>query len=437
MKRKRLLVISADSLVGEDLEYFRTLPNYQKYIAGGSGVDRVRSIYPSLTYPAHATLMTGCYPDRTGIVSNNIYTEDTRCGDWEWDSAALRAEDIFSAAKRVGYSTASVLWPVTGCNKNIDHLVNEAWRPEAGETVQGLFARYGSSPEVIDIIMHHVGRLVPDHMQRGLAVHPEFDDFGAGCAADIIRRFKPELMLVHTCPVDACRHEYGVFSDRLEAAIRRVDAHLGEIGQALEDAGVLADTNVFLISDHGQLNCVRFASINVALSRAGFLSVGEDGRLSPDWRAYSRSAGMCAYVYLREKDDSRAYDAVYGFLKQMESSGVCGISKVYTVEEAAAERLRGDFSFVLETDGRTAFSNACDGHFMRNVEPGDEHYLNGQHGHHPDKGPQPVLEAKGPDIVPGLRIPECRLVDEAPTFAALLGVTLAGADGNALEALLK
>lgn len=433
MKKKRLLVFSADSMVTEDLALLETLPNFTRLLKGGVRAEHVQGIYPSLTYPAHASILTGCWPDKTGVVNNLIYTEDTLCGDWEWDAAALRAEDLFTAAKRAGYTTASVLWPVTGGHPAVDYLINEAWRLRPGEGVGRLFARYGSKPEVIGILLRNLKYLAPGYMDKGLAIHPEYDDFGVACACDIIRRYKPELLLVHSCPVDTSRHEYGVFSDKLPEAIKRVDRHLGQLADALEEAGVLEETNLALISDHGQLDYARTAQVNAALIDAGFLSLREDGVLDESWRAYARAAGMSAYVYIHHPEDRETVEQVHSFLKTLE-----GISRVYTQEEARKEeRLGGDFSFVLETDGQTAFSNGCQGPYLRCAETKAPGYGQGQHGYLPRKGPQPVFVARGPDFAENAVLPPFHLVDEAPSFARLLGFELPEADGRWAPGLLR
>ena len=80
--KKRLLVISADAMVDEDLEYLSALPNFKKYLSGGVKVKRVRSIYPTLTYPAHVSILTGCFPNKTGIVNNIVYSTDPAFNDW-------------------------------------------------------------------------------------------------------------------------------------------------------------------------------------------------------------------------------------------------------------------------------------------------------------------------------------------------------------------
>ena len=60
MKSKHLIVVSVDALVFEDLEYAKTLPMFGRILREGSVVERVKTIYPSLTHPVHASLLTGC-----------------------------------------------------------------------------------------------------------------------------------------------------------------------------------------------------------------------------------------------------------------------------------------------------------------------------------------------------------------------------------------
>ena len=51
---KRLLVLSVDAMVTEDVDAIRSMPNFRKYLAGGSEFrGGMRTIYPSVTYPIH------------------------------------------------------------------------------------------------------------------------------------------------------------------------------------------------------------------------------------------------------------------------------------------------------------------------------------------------------------------------------------------------
>ena len=58
MKRK-LIVISADAMVDEDLKLLKELPNYRSIAHKVSMVEHVRTIYPTVTYPAHTSMRTG------------------------------------------------------------------------------------------------------------------------------------------------------------------------------------------------------------------------------------------------------------------------------------------------------------------------------------------------------------------------------------------
>ena len=69
--KKRILVYSVDAMVCEDVDALRRLPNFQKFLAGGCEVTGgMRTIYPSVTYPAHVSMMTGCYVGKHGVTSN-------------------------------------------------------------------------------------------------------------------------------------------------------------------------------------------------------------------------------------------------------------------------------------------------------------------------------------------------------------------------------
>lgn len=99
---KKLIVISADALVAEDVEYLETLPNFKKYLAGGVGVRKVHSVYPTITYPCHTTMITGVYPD-THKVTGNLELHPGRTSDlpWKWDYKYNACkQDIFTEAKR-------------------------------------------------------------------------------------------------------------------------------------------------------------------------------------------------------------------------------------------------------------------------------------------------------------------------------------------------
>ena len=66
----KLIVLSVDSLFDEGLDQLAGLPNIGRLIRRGSYVPGgMRSVYPSFTYPAHASIITGCWPEAHGTTS--------------------------------------------------------------------------------------------------------------------------------------------------------------------------------------------------------------------------------------------------------------------------------------------------------------------------------------------------------------------------------
>jgi predicted AlkP superfamily phosphohydrolase/phosphomutase len=94
------------------------MPNLTRLVEGGVKAEYAQSIDPTLTAAAHASIATGTYPNKTGIVANTfrlphqyIYQTVSGFGDVEWGM-----EPIWRAAMRAGLRTAVVFWPGVGIN---------------------------------------------------------------------------------------------------------------------------------------------------------------------------------------------------------------------------------------------------------------------------------------------------------------------------------
>ena len=438
---KRLFVFSVDAMVTEDVNALRQMPNFQKYLAGGSEFkDGMRTIYPSVTYPAHVSILTGCYAGKHGITSNFDFTTTNKDDNWLWFSDRIQVEDIFSVAKKAGLKTASVSWPVTGCNPNVDYLIDEYWMPLPGDTLASSFRRAGSSDEVIRIMERHTD-LLGEGWELGGKKHfmqwPQVDRWIVACTCDILRQFRPEVTFMHTGAFDSTRHHHGVFSSYLDECRADLDRYIGQVGDTLSELGVLEDTNFIMVSDHGQRDINRAINLNVKLADAGLIHTDEHGTVT-DWQAYCFSNAMSSLVYVKDPSDEQLVARVHDELKALQDEGVFGIGRLYTAQEARdEEQLYGDFSFVIESDGYTSFGDRAVRPLVQNFDASDYRFGRATHGYMPDYGPQPVFVAKGPGIRSGVVLGRGRVIDEAPTFAALLGQQMPWADGRVITDILR
>ena len=290
-KAKHLIVISEDAMVYEDLQTLRQLPSFGSIWDKCAFVDRVRSVYPTITYPNHTSMRTGAYCGKHGIINNEQTILGELSSNWEFFNSSVQVGDIFDAAKQAGMTTAAVFWPVTVKHPNIDYLVDEYWPQTPEETTLECFAASGSSPEVIEKIVKPNMHLV-DGMHRK---HPQGDLFVNACACAMIREFKPGLLMIHPANIDAYRHQTGIFSTKVTHALHEVDLWLGELLKAVKDAGIENDTDIFIVSDHGQINITRVIAINALLAERGLITVGADGEVA-DYVAISKSTGLAAQI---------------------------------------------------------------------------------------------------------------------------------------------
>lgn len=427
-QNRYLVVLSADAMVDADLEYAFTLPHIKELKEKGSYVHHVESIYPSVTYPAHVTMSTGCWPEKTGIWANEKLQPGIVHPAWLWFHDIVRCEDIFDAAKRSGLSTAAVFWPVTGNHKNIDYLVDEYWPQGPDDTKEACFKRSGTSDQVYDECVR------PFIENVTIRTHPDTDLMVAQIGAEMIRRYQPNLILLHPADVDGVRHAKGLFGAHVDQSLRDTDTYLGLLMDAAKEAGIYDQTDFILMSDHGQMNIERVMCLNVKLAERGLITVGEDGSFV-DWKAYVKSVGMSAHVYVKDKADEPAVKAL---LDELLAEEVYGIAAVLTKEEAKAQfHLDGDFSFVVETDGFTSFGDDWKRPLMRPFDRTDYRHGRATHGYMPAKGPQPIFIAAGPHVKQGVVIEKGLLVQGAPTMAKLLGIGLPQAQGEPWSEMLK
>ena len=209
MMKQKLVVISFDAMVYEDLAILSSFPCFSKFIKQGAMVKRIRSVYPSLTYPCHATMRTGCWPETHGVINNTHMEPGDADPRWLWFNSALRCPDLFDACKSAGMTTAAVGWPSTGRHRGVDYLVDEIahTRAKTLDAFRDDYLQTGTSPQLMEEVLE---TLLPLRVQKR--------SLNAEAACAIIRKYQPDLTMLHVAGLDASRHKHGVFSNRHAAA---------------------------------------------------------------------------------------------------------------------------------------------------------------------------------------------------------------------------
>ena len=442
MKRK-LIVVSHDAMVKEDLDHLYKRPAFRHFIDDGSFIETVRTVYPTVTYPCHASMISGCYPDKTGVIANEVeYVDPTLRPEgnlpWVWERKWNKCKTLIDAAKEAGCTTANVFWPVLASDENIDYNIPEYWPVEPSRRhdkaeIYKDWKNFGVKDEVFRDIIEPNFKLTQGHEGQ----HPYSDDFVLACACDIIEKYNPDVMFVHPAGLDAARHSSGLFGADLPQNLDHTSYWMDRLIESAKRAGTYENTDFVMMSDHGQMNISRWIRLNVLLKNAGFITTDGNNRVT-SYKAYASSVGASCYIYLADKT-MKTYDEVYSFLKDKCKEGIYGFSQVFTEPEIREkEHLGGNFDFMLETDGISAFGWEFDADFVSYIPNADD-YRTGKatHGYLPDKSVQPLMIFCGPDFKKGVKIDRRNIVDFAPTIAKVFGWSLPDADGKPIDEVIE
>ncbi|MFW0779404.1 alkaline phosphatase family protein [Rossellomorea marisflavi] len=420
---EHLIVVSFDCLSSLDYPLLQELPHFRRLLDEGALCRNVRTIYPSVTYPCHTSIVTGNYPKRHGIINNTLIQPGRPSPDWYWHRSHIRGTTLYDEAKAAGLTTAALLWPVTA-KANIDYNLPEIFanRPWHHQIMVSLMN--GTPLYQIDL-QRRFGSI-----RNGLE-QPALDDFVLESAVHTIRTKKPGLALIHFTDLDTMRHYHGFSSKEAIGALHRHDDRLGRIMHALDESG--CEYTLIALGDHSALDEETAIQLNVCFKQKGWITCDRKGKVT-DWQVYAKGCDGSSYVYVR---DDRLMDEVHQLLKALQKEE--GIEAIITGYEAGLMGADGSAAFMLEAERGYYFKDFTEGHFLHRISPEDvkdRTYTWGSHGYSPFKKQYGTIFMAMGKGIRKTEIPVMNLVDEGPTMARLLGLDLGDTDGICRDELL-
>ncbi|OPX44753.1 type I phosphodiesterase / nucleotide pyrophosphatase [Ruminiclostridium hungatei] len=424
-KSKHLVVISYDAFSEDNWEKASKLPNLSELIKNGAYSTKLKSVYPTLTYVAHTTMVTGVYPDKHGIYHNNPFQPfiSEKEQSWFWFKKDIKVPAVYDALKKHRMKSAGILWPVTG-RASIRYNIPEI-RAIKKEN-QALKIIKNGSPFFSMGMEKKFG-----HFRRGIE-QPYLDDFTTRCAVDTIKRKRPNLLLMHLIDLDDAKHEHGIDSPDIDKVLVRMDKRLGDIMEAVREAGIEEDTVFLVIGDHGQINVRYKVRLNQLLKEAGLI-YEEKGEMK--WRAYIQNAGGAAYLHLKE-NDSEAEQRALDILKKAMTEECYGIERIYGRKELHNYHVAYSVRYMLEAKTGYCFEDSLEDPVVTDLEELGIKYAT--HGFSPDKSEYKcILVISGDCIKNEYQLGEIQMVDIAPTIANILGIDFYNCDGRALNEIFR
>jgi len=418
---QHVIVISYDAFSQDNWQLASSLPNLSKLIENGAYSSSLKSVYPTLTYVVHATMMTGVYPNKHGVAHNNplqpFVAEKNQ--EWNWYRRDIKVPTIYDLVENNGMTSVGLLWPVTGKAKIRYNLPEMAAINNENQALKVL--KNGNPWFVIGLELKY-GKL------RNGIKQPNLDNFTTACAVHTIKNKKPNLLLMHLIELDDTKHKYGTKGSNVEDSIRRMDKRIGDIFESVEDAGLKDSTVFIVIGDHGQLDVKYKIHFNKIFKDIGLI-YEEDGRLI--WRAYLQSAGGSAYLHIRDDDKEAERIAVSIINKAIEENKI-GIERLLYRDELDNLHIDSSVNYMVEAKVGYSFDDDLDGPLVEDLA--EKNILNANHGYLPDKNNYRCnIVISGPIIKNNYELGDINMVDIAPTIAKILGLELKDSDGRVVD----
>ncbi len=374
---ENVVILVLDALSSEYLSQMGSNSNLAKIARDGAANLSARCVYPSHTLTNHATIMTGASSGAHGIVGNVRLAEDGLTSIKSKEPEMIQTKTIFELAKAQGLKTAVV----SGKNNLVTLFSKDC---DVGTSNVRLLDYLPEAPILDDAETNE------DYYKMNL----ELADWVFESLYTVLEKESPNLTLVNVQSTDYIGHRFGPDSDEMKTCLKRVDKALGKLYNKMKKSGMLENTTLIIVADHGMTASNSAINLNI-LTMKNF----------PE--AAAAIDGRTGYIWLNGTDKQ----AVIDFFSGME-----GVSEIIEKGSARAAELGVD-----SADGPDLILNSVAG-FVFLPQPMIDEYR-GQHGSPDDSDmiiPM-ILVGGGIPAGAGIELTDLRAV--APLVCKLLGIS--------------
>lgn len=380
---QKLLLVSFDGFRYDYLSKTDT-PHFDSLLAEGVKAEGLIPVFPSKTFPNHYSIVTGLYPENSGLIANTMY-------DPQWDAwykisdreavenpRWYRGEPIWNTAEKQGLKAGTMFW--VGSEAPIQGMRPTYWKTYDGDM---------PGKARIDTVVKWFGYPDDKAIDLGTLYFELVDDAG---------------------------HWYGPESDSLVAAVQKADSLIGYLKQELRRAKVWEDLNLVIVSDHGMAQL------------SGDKIIELDSIIDMDNVEFVLWNPMTMIQPVKGKTDE-----VYEKLKEAEDH-----YRVFRKNELP-ERYHLDDSrrltdIIMVADmPYTILSKEYKPYFMERLPQGTHGFDNRE------KAMQGLFVARGPSFRQGITVPPFRNIHLYELMSRVMGLSPASNDGSidSVKSVLK
>lgn len=433
--KKRVILVSLDALSTTDFSLVKKLPNFSKLIHEGAYCSKEYSVYPSLTFPCHASIATGCNPGAHGIVSNYLFEPYEKVHHWNFYVSNLKKKALWDYANENNKTVLNMSWPVSSAG-NIRWSMPEmtpakpkVWTAANFFRQLEVFRRYGTPGFAIRSF-----REEPGLMRNWLTgKQPDLDQHITTQFQRAVRKYPYDIAMLHVYGMDNAKHVYGTDSKEAHSFLKLYDDFLGNLIEYVDERQKEGESiSLMVTGDHSQLPVQKAIYLNNILNKMGLCRY-ENGNLVC-WDALFAPCDGSAYLYIKDTANSDKIIAAV----QEELKHHPGISRIFSAKEAAELGADPECALMVEAaDGYGTETN------WGNPDELDSDFVGvneckGLHGFLPTHDDyQTMFFCYGPDVKRGFEIEDMCITDITPSICHWMNMPTDKTDGKAIPEIFK
>ncbi len=348
-----LLLLNAVGLTPRLLPFAPRL----RALADAGWMRPLREVLPAVTCTAQATLLTGQTPQQHGIVANGwLWRDSGEVRFWQQSNRLIQSPPLYVTARRRAADTgrpfrcAKLFW---WFNQGAAVDVSVTPKPYYGADGNKAFGITGTPLGLTEQLEKTLGPFPFPSFWGPMSGLP-CTEWIARCAAEVLRRERPDLTLVYLPHLDYDPQRFGPSSltpcpsppeggrgvGVRRANMRRLVGELDDACAPLLDAACATGARVWVVSEYGHVQVNRAVLPNRALREAGLLAV-RPGPFGENLDTFtSRAFAVCdhqlAHVYVaNDADRPRVRDVL---------AGLKGVARILDGDEREEIHLRHERS---------------------------------------------------------------------------------------------
>lgn len=347
--KKKLIILSIDGFPGyyanQDSEFWKKLTYIPELKDKSLFSNRVQSTYPTLTFPAHTTMVTGVAPSKHGIFYNTPPDPMKKLGgEWYFYDEDIRVKTLWDFAREKKLSVGNIYWPVT-VGASIMLNVPQYYR----------FKNEYDTKMLSAVSTRGLYKFIHKKMEGQLGEHTG-DEEKINSALAIWDLKEPDLLFIYTTDLDSVHHEKGVYTPEAFEKLNKIDRLVGKLIKKTR-LYERNDLGLLIVSDHGFKRVESVCYPNKILIDDGYIDSN-----SGKWNYVFKGLGGSAVLLENKDKDSKIANKTISIPKISEKvQELCPSSLAESDSEIfqkVSDEISPDIKLLLHSNAGMAFSES-------------------------------------------------------------------------------